>query len=591
MVIDTRYIQVHTDAIVEWIWDDQLYFADDYSVINDISNNTRSFTFSSTAQPTTYNKLPNQLYLIDETINKFGIVDPANKQFLQETKYINNQPTKFNKVKIWFPISYNFNNNVGFYLRTYTYNFDNAVKYYLSNFYIDLTVQSDFNKIINESSPFRLNGRLWGKSIEILIPEVYSEALNRSNNAPIPGTINYRLTNGEAGLSQTSPIYIDFRFLTKKSTVLGESTFLASPPIVTSIPQTPEYNNLAVKIEHASDGDYFLINGTYNGSTGKFETFMQSLTDSGMRSYILYTITVYEENLPQDPRDIYVYQDYYKGINDYRPVFKHSNTTASIRVDMKLINTVDSSVITKSSEYVLIGNEVSKYGKHITPINISGAIKPKLYNTQPDQSMLPPKELLNSHLRRKIPLQPEIRFVTFPVLTNVFNVVAQDVTVQTNNTKYYGNNKLSITLNPFDNVFKITVFKINNDTVVPFEIPSINSIVQFVLKSDTTELRLPLYLESNEVNLKHGTVVFKLPASDMGKVKKILQKNNKFYLTLTTNGVETTLYNGVLKLNDTTTQEETSQTTTETLVPKEKRSPVLQFKPIQPIDKNTFKKS
>jgi hypothetical protein len=303
MAVNSRFIQVHQDAIIEWIWDDQFFYEDEYSIIKDVKNNETSFSFALNANdPLNYNKIPNQLYLVDSVINKFGIADPIVKPFLQETQYVNNQPSKFNKIKIWFPIYYTFPNSTGFYLRTYALNYENAVKYNLSNYFMDITIPGELTKIENEAQPFRLNEKLWGKSITLYVPSTYDEALNRINNAPTLGSINYNLTSGILGLSQTSPIYIDFRFLTSKSTVLGETTYLTTPPLVTNIPQAPEYNNLGVQITQATDGDYFVINGTFNNSIGEFELFMTALEENGKRSYILYAITVYEENIPQETR-------------------------------------------------------------------------------------------------------------------------------------------------------------------------------------------------------------------------------------------------------------------------------------------------
>lgn len=555
MAVNSRFIQVHPDAIIEWIWDDQFFYEDEYSIIKDVKNNETSFSFASNANdPLNYNKIPNQLYLVDSVINKFGIADPTVKPFLQETQYVNNQPSKFNKIKIWFPIYYTFPNSTGFYLRTYALNYENAVKYNLSNYFMDITIPGELTKIENEAKPFRLNEKLWGKSITLYVPSTYDEALNRINNAPTLGTINYNLTSGILGLSQTTPIYIDFRFLTSKSTILGETTYLTTPPLVTNIPQAPEYNNLGVQITQATDGDYFVINGTFNNSIGEFESFMSALEENGKRSYILYAITVYEENIPQDTREIYVYKDFYKGIDDYRPVLKFSNTTASIRVDMKLISSVDSSVVTKTAEYTLIGNQVSKYGKYVTPINITGAIKPKLYNSKPDQIVLPSKELLNSHLRRKKTKQ-EIRFVPYPILTSVFNIVAQEATLSVKNNNYYGYGDLTINLTPFDNVIKLVIAKKSSEnSIEPFIIPSSNSIVQMIFKSPTSELRIPLYLESNEVNLSNGVVVFKIPSVDQEKIKKIYAKNKNFYITITSNGIETVIYDGLFRLLSDTTR-------------------------------------
>ncbi len=554
MAVNSRFIQVHSDAIIEWIFDDSFNYEDEYSIIKDVKNGTTSFTFNETVNDlNNYNKLPNQLYLVDSLINRFGIVTPDTKPFLQESKFVNNQPSLFNKVKIWFPIHFNFNNNTGLYFNTYGLNYENSVAYNFSNFFLDTSVQGDLNKIQNESKPFRMNEKLWGKSITLYVPSLYSESRNRTNGSPTVGSINYNLTNGNLGLSQTSLIYIDFRFLVSKQTILNETTYITSPPLVTSITQAPEYNNLAVQIEEATDGDYFKINGLYNSTVGDFDKFMNTLAESGKASYILYSITIYEENIPKDTRDIYVYQDFFKGIDDFRPVLKHTNTTASIKVDMKLINAVDSSVITKSAEFTMVGNTVSKYGKYVTPINISGAIKPKLYNSKPDQLILPSMDVINSHLKRKNVTKTEIKYVPYPILTNVFNIVAQNISVISNGATYYGFGGINITLSPFDNVLKFAISKQNTDnTIVPFNIPSSNSIVQLIFKSSTSELRIPLYLESNEVDLSLGIVIFKIPTTNQQQLKTINQSNKKFYITITSNGVESVIYDGVFNMTEDT---------------------------------------
>jgi len=549
MAVSSRFIQVHPDALIEWIWDDQFFYEDEYSIIKDIQNNISSFTFSNNAvDPLNYNKIPNQLYLIDSLINKYGVANPQTKTFLQESKYANNQPSKFEKVKIWFPINYTFPTSTGFFLNISGLNYENSVPYNFANYFLDITLPGELTKIENESQPFRLNERLWGKSLTIYVPSLYDESRQRINNAPSLGSINYNLTSGVLGLSQTSPIFIDFRFLTSKSTVLGETTYLTTPPLITSIPQTPEYNNLGTSITEASDGDYYLINGIYNGSIGEFDVFMESLSQTGKRSYILYTITPIEENIPQDSLDIYVYQDFYKQVS-YRPIFKFTNTTAGIRVDMKIINSVDSSVVTKSAEIAITGNNVTKYGKYVTPINISGAIKPKLYNSKPDTIVLPPMELLNSHLKRKINNKADIKYIPYPVLTETFNIVAQEVGKTNKTGVFYGFGDLSLILTPFDNIMKIKIAKnVNTVTFEPFVFPSSNSIIQLIFKSATTELRVPLYMESNEVNLSAGVLIFKITASSHAQLKKIYQTNKNFYITTTTNGIETSIYDGKFSL-------------------------------------------
>ena len=47
MAVTSRYLQVHPDALIEWIWDDQFFFEDEYSIITDTKNNSCFNSFFS----------------------------------------------------------------------------------------------------------------------------------------------------------------------------------------------------------------------------------------------------------------------------------------------------------------------------------------------------------------------------------------------------------------------------------------------------------------------------------------------------------------------------------------------------------------
>lgn len=576
MASTSRYIRVHQDALIEWINDDSFFFEDEYSIVKDTVNNVSTFMFSSNAVVSdNYNKLPNQLYIVDPIINKYGIVDPVTKPFLQETRYANNAPSRFDKVKIWFPIHWNFPNLAGMYLNITALNYENSTPFGLSSFYLDSSDPNDLNKLTTEAEPLRLFDKLWGKSITIYVPSVYYEALNRTNNAPTLGTINYNLTAGQLGLSTTSPIFIDFRYLRAKENILNQISFYTLPALKMSIPQSPEYNNLSVNIEEASDGDYFLINGMYNGNIGEFEQFMNMLDSLGKRSYILYSITVFEELLPQDSIDIYVYQDFYKQIS-YRPILKYTNTTASIQVEMKLINSVNGSVISKISTFLITGSNIGKYGKFVTPINISNAIKPKLYNSKPDNLVLPNQSIINYQLKKhNANVNSEIRYIPYPVLTNIANIVADQLNGVSKGETYKALGNLNLNLTPFDNVIKFRIAEKNGDTIKPMSFPVNNSTVKLVFKSSTSELKIDLYMESNEVNLSSGIVVFKISSLDYPVLKKISDTNSNFYITVTSNSIETSIYDGTFSLLENTARPIITETNIDTVQQKPVQNPKL----------------
>lgn len=552
MAQNSRYIKCHPDALIEWIQDDQFFYSDNYSVIKDTLNGEQKFQFSKTAQdPNNQNRIPRGLYLIDKIINKYGIADPDQKQFLQESQYTNPAPSQFDRIKIWFPISYTFPNSVGFTVKLSALNFDNSRSIILSDFFLDTSIPANLLLIQNEPVPFRYGGRLWGKSITINIPSTYYEALKRTGGQPTLGSINSHLGSGLNGLSQTSPIFIDFKFLTSKQTVLGETTYLSTPSLIVSIPQSPEYNQLAVSISRATDGDYFLINGLYNGTIGQFDRFMQTLTESGQRSYILYKITVFEDSIPQPSQDIYKYDDYLTPYS-FCPILKVTNTSATIQVELQLVSAIDGSVISRFADLAIIGSEVAKFGRYRQAINLSNAIKPKLYNSKPDNIILPSLDILKAGITKRAQrTRPEdVRYIPYPVLTDTFNIAAQDVSIEGSDAnRWYGKGGLNVTITPFDNIMKFKVAQLNGtDSVKPFQFPAIGSIIQLVFKSSISELRIPLWNESGQVTLDTGVLVFKQVASEYTILKKIAETTDTFYITMTTNGIETSIYDGKFQL-------------------------------------------
>ena len=65
------------------------------------------------------------------------------------------------------------------------------------------------------TNPLLFQETLWGKNISIDIPSPYSISRQSDNNLPTVSSINSYLTDG-LGLSQTSPVFIEFRFIERR---------------------------------------------------------------------------------------------------------------------------------------------------------------------------------------------------------------------------------------------------------------------------------------------------------------------------------------------------------------------------------------
>ena len=375
----SKFLRVNQNALIEYTYNAD-NISGDYVIIKDYLNKSNSFSFKS--------EIDNQLYLVDSTINKYAKVE--NKSTINLTEYINQNETPFDKIRIWFPLNWTFPNLEGFFINVSTLDFNNSKKYNLINYFIDAKSNSDLSKINISNAPFRLNDKVWGQYIDLYVPSAYLESLNRTGNIPTTGSINSNLTvpidlNSNTiqsvGLSQNSPIYIDFRFLSKRIIIGTDTSYITQPPNIVSIANIDEAFNLAVSIKEASDGAYFIINGLYNNSPIDFANYLNNLDTNGQRSYIIYSVTVIEDGLPQTTRDIYVYDNYEIGVDDYRPVIKFTNTIAIISVEMKIINSVSGEVRSYITEYVMLNHQINKYGKNPTPIDINkNIIKPKIFN-------------------------------------------------------------------------------------------------------------------------------------------------------------------------------------------------------------------
>jgi hypothetical protein len=569
----SKYVRVHQDVVIEWVYDSELYLDNDYGILVDNTNNTKTFTFlapndtDAVIKEKQYNNITNQLYSVDSVLNRWKLADTAKVPGLQLHKHLNPALARFDTVKIHFPLNYNFKEFRGFYLGIYAYNQNNTEVYYLANYFFDIEQIRDDLKL--SSNPDMQYEMVWGKYIELNVPSIYEEAKNRqvSPSIPTPGTINFNFGGSDTsgGFSSTSPIFVDFRFIDDKITLLNEPIYISTEARAVSFPQTSEHQNLGVKIESASDGDYFKIYGTFANSLGEFGIFMNNLELQGQKNYILYIIDVFEEGIPTQRVQYYVHDDFDK-IIEYRPILKHTNTAADIEVTMKVVDTVDNSVITRKADYGMLSSEVLKHGVNRLAININNAYKPKIYNAKADQVIVSP--IIASNSRRtqtqkiheikfkevvKTEVVKEIQTVNkpYPMLIAQHNVVVKDLNASSNGDTYFGQGQLVISLTPFDNIVKIKISKeVSTNAAIPLDLNySYDTRLEMTFTGNGNTVSIPLFAESDELSLQNGIVIFLIKASDISIIERISTSTDIFYITMTSNGNTTVVYRGKFVLS------------------------------------------
>ena len=536
MANQSKYIKLNSDILMEWIFDNDYFVSEKYKIITNLNENKKRSFISTTS----LNQKDNNLFQLDSVLKKYTIVDTNKYNFLKEQDY-SSSPTQYDKIRIYLPSSYNFVDEgyVGLYLKIYTLDYYNEKIYDLSNIFFDATLTNNHN-LINLSIPFIYDEENWGKYYEFRIPSVdfisNQRIISNTNNTVIPNTLNYNLTNGE-GVSTNSPIFLEFQYLNTKEIILGNTYYYGSQTYKTSFPKSPEYNTLGVKIEESNEGDFFEIFGTYAGENENMNNFIDEMENKGRKIRIEYDVYLYEENI-QTNMQTYTVVDLTKKIL-YRPILTFSNTTAAIKVTMRVIDLVDMSTINR---YATIGldDNIQKYGKKLLKLNVQNINKLKIYNSKPDEILLGKDYFAGS-------LSTEIIKVNTPQLIEVGKII---VNSPTSNSDYKGMGLLNIIITPFDNIIQFRLARIpNNNSVNSFEEYDLSDILNnssmiLTFKSDTEVINKNIYNEADN-DYQHGIVNFKLIENDLNILRTIYNKGfNNFYLTIISNNTKTLLYSG-----------------------------------------------
>lgn len=543
----SKFLKVDNDVLLEWIYDDDNFLIEDYRIIVNTLANTRAFsnTEKTNSQDSeTKNTSENQLFLLDLPTRKWGIVDPntdTNKYlFLQYKNFSGNVPFRYDIIRLHFPVNYTFKDKLGFLLNINLMNESQTIEFPISNYFYDKTDPNRLDMDLS-SPPFLFNEKLWGKYIEIAVPSPYAlvndVSINQGVRIPRTGTIHKNLVDENLNvLSTETPIFIDFQFLTKKNNVLNQISYYTTEPFSATIPVVPEFENLGVQIQKSAQGDYFEIYGTFNNTVSEFNTFIENGILMGKRYYAIYEITTFEKNIQSGSLTISQFDNFEIPV-EFRPIIKYSTTTAVIDVTMKIINAVDDSTITRMATYAMLQDEVAKYSRFLTKIDVRDTFKPKVYNAKPDQLNITMGSGINGTQVTKVP---------YAVMYERINVSVKNVSEQVNDTIYYGQGQQQILLYPSNNVYKFAIIgSVDSKGVNAYSIPT-ESQVFLRFKSTDTLIETPLFYDSNEVDLKNGIVVFNILETSYDTLKKMYTSGfDQFYIVLKSDvGVVTTLYSG-----------------------------------------------
>jgi hypothetical protein len=558
----SKYVKLDKNILLEYIYNDSNLIGESYNIL--VNSKYRAQAYVAGSSSITNNVTNNQLFKIDTLSNRYGLIDTNYYSFLQEKNYSAGNPIQHDTLKIHLPINWTFGEYLGFYVRVYAFDSFNMKTYDLSNFYFDMTNVNQTYLLNFSAPPLLFQEKLWGKNISVDIPSLNALSSQLDGTLAKEDSINYNLTNGD-GLSTTSPIFIDFHFINNIQTINGISTYLLSSNSTTTISQAPEYENLGLVVEHATNGDYFEIYGIYADTLAGFKKFIDDSYTIGRNYYVQYDITLYEQNIRGKTTTITVTDNFNETI-EYRPIIKYSTTTAIIDVEMRMIDSVDNTFIIRRASYGMLQDELSKYSLNMMKINVSNVSKPKIYNLKNSintgligglSNTGGVLNLSNGSSNTNSTFNTgqngvivETIKVPYPVLVDRFNIIAKSDNALFDNKTFYGYGKIQILLYPFDNVVKFSIATGPDNKPEYLNMTGINEI-KLVIKNDQNQFTFPLFIESGDIDLSIGQVIFKIPQNRFNDIKKIYDSGiNLFYIVGTSQSTTSVIYTGLFKIYD-----------------------------------------
>jgi hypothetical protein len=598
----SKFVKVDKNVLLEYIYNDGNLVSEAYDILVNSKDKTQSYIATETSA--SGNTIGNTLFKIDSSTLKYGKIDTANYTFLQVKNYSAGTPIRHDVVRLHLPINWTFGEYLGLYVRVYTYDSLGLKTYDVSNFYFDMTDTSQQYLMNFTSPPLLFQEKLWGKNIQIEIPAIAEISAQLTGTKPKENSLNANLTNG-TGISTTSPIFVDFHFIDNIQTINAITTYRLTSKVTTSFSQTPEFERLGLMIRNSPNGDFFEIYGTYNDSIAGFAQFIDDSFTLGNRYYVQYAITVYEQNI-RGKTSTFTFTDNFNETIEYRPIIKTSTTTAIIDVEMKLIDAVDDSYIIRRASYGMLQDEVAKYSLKLMKINLSNAMKPKIYsvknaidpamiglaNSQGRMSGGAAAGLVNSLAGGNGALSgvglasPKVGSnaqnttstnndglisgfaidqnvlamgnngliqsvkVPFPVLIDKYNIIGKSENAILNSQIFYGLSKMTILIYPFDNIIKFNIA--TGDVSAPsyFDMTNLGEI-KLVFKNNIETAEFTLYTETGEIDLSVGQLVFRISQSKFNNIKKIYDSNiNVFYITALNQNITTVVYTGLFRIFD-----------------------------------------
>lgn len=458
---------------------------------------------------------------------------------------------QYDTVRFHFLSGYNFPNIDGVIFQI-KYKENSGIKSVISQILVE---NSNTDIIVMNYNPIYYNGSIFDKYVEVKIPALSDMCYQFDTQSGSPSqteTLAALISSNGGGFSTGVPFNITSYEVSTTTQVNGYYNFIANQVNTAVLNPLDEYAYLAATLVENTSLNYWEYYPTWQGEF--IDQFIYTENSLGNIYYVINEITISEQiglKLVETSRFQSIQTSGFDAPLVFRPIVMNSRATCFvIDYTVSLVNKINNTSIVRTAS--ITSNEVALYGAGLNTIQLRNEPFPlKVYNKVVESSKITSAyninvNPINSIVTKYVPAFFESENISVSeqdlTITNIGTNTSQTTSIDS--TIAFGQGKLQIIVNPFDNYYKFKIFNSNTGAENTILDLGNNSNYFLVFNGDSgNEIRVASLTDSTFQNPSVGEVGFRVVEADSKTIQSF--SNRDFHITsVSPNGIETSVYYG-----------------------------------------------
>ena len=457
---------------------------------------------------------------------------------------------QYDTIRFHFLSGYNFPDTDGVIFQV-RYKENSGIKSVVAQIVVE---KNNTDSVILNPDRIYYNGSIFDKYVEIKVPALANmcAAFDTESGSPAQAqTLAALISSNGGGFATGSPFNITSYEIATTKQVNGYYTYIANQVNTAVLNPFDEYAYLAANLVENTLLNYWEYYPTWQGEF--IDQFIFTENSLGNIYYIINEVIVSEQiglSLIETSRFQTIQTSGFDAPLIFRPIVTNSRATSfTIDYNVSLVNKVNNTSILRRASVTSMS--VALYGAGMNRIQLRNDPYPlKVYNKVIESAKITSAYSINVNPINSI----VTKYVPAFFETESINIAEQDLTItnigstsQTStldSTTAFGQGKLQIIVNPFDNYYKFKIFNSNTgaeNTVLDL---GNNSSYYLVFTGDNgNKVKIASLTDATFQNPNKGELGFRVVEADSKNIQTF--SNRDFHITaLSPNGIETSVYYG-----------------------------------------------